>query len=333
MKLKYKSDIRTIVALGIYLLTAGLSYYYFTFTWYIFIPMVIWNCVMAFIVTVTVHNTVHVPIFKSQTANKIFQIILSIGNGHPVTGFVSGHNLSHHKHLLTPKDLGRPSQVNYKYNLLNQLFFSFNIVGKIANDERRFVLKMMKLNPRWARQYFLEFLAANSIKISCLILNPWAALFTLYLPHIYSNWGILGTNYWQHDGCDPNHDYNHSRSFTGKFFNYIAFNNGYHGAHHHKANLHWSLLPEYNEKYIKPNTHPNLQLDNFLKYLIKTYLIPGKRVDYLGNPLIIVNEPDGDWVADIETYTKDMDEEMGGVFLSAEKEAEAEKERKEAIPV
>jgi hypothetical protein len=25
------------------------------------------------------------------------------------------------------------------------------------------------------------------------------------------SWGIFGTNYWQHDGCDHTHPYNHSR--------------------------------------------------------------------------------------------------------------------------
>ena len=79
------------------------------------------------------------------------------------------------------------------------------------------------------------------------------------------------------------------------------FNNGYHGAHHMKPNLHWSLLPEFHATHLRPFIHPNLDRDDFVNYLIQTHIYPAKRIDYLGNPLVL--QPlteDADWVNDIK---------------------------------
>jgi hypothetical protein len=119
----------------------------------------------------------------------------------------------------------------------------------------------------------------------------------ILIPHQYAAWGIVGTNYFQHDGCDENHPYNHSRNFTGSFLNWMLFNNGYHGAHHIKPNLHWSLLPEFHEEKIRPFIHPNLDKESLLSYLVETHIYPAKRLDYLGNPIVL--QPavkDEDWV-------------------------------------
>ena len=212
--LRYKADYKTLFTVALYFAVIILSWKYFSFKWYIFIPIMMVNCTLAFIITTIVHNTIHCPIFKKKWQNKVFQVILTIANGHPVSGFVSGHNLSHHKHLLTNKDNARPSIVRFKWNLLNQVFLSFFAVKKISKNERRFVKKMMKEKPAWARQYFIELAVVTIIKIILLIIDWQRGIFLILLPLMYSNWGILGTNFWQHDGCDGKHPYNHSRTFT-----------------------------------------------------------------------------------------------------------------------
>jgi hypothetical protein len=134
-------------------------------------------------------------------------------------------------------------------------------------------------------------------KIALLFLNWKCAVLFILIPHQYAAWGIVGTNYFQHDGCDENHPYNHSRNFTGSFLNWMLFNNGYHGAHHIKPNLHWSLLPEFHEEKIRPFIHPNLDKESLLSYLVETHIYPAKRLDYLGNPIVL--QPavkDEDWV-------------------------------------
>jgi hypothetical protein len=64
--------------------------------------------------------------------------------------------------------------------------------------------------------------------------------------------------------------------------------------------VHWSLYPEYHARLVQPYCHPSLSQPSILAYLWRTHIWPGRRVDYLGNPLVIKN-PDRteDWVADV----------------------------------
>ena len=308
MLLRYKADRRTLFFVALYLVVASLSYIYFPSQWYFILPLVMLNAVLSFFCAVIVHNTIHAPIFKKKLHNKIFQVILSFTYGHSVSAFVSGHNFSHHKHTQGLKDRTRTSKMRFKIHLLNQLFFFFVVVPGIVKDENDFALLMYKEKPKWFWQYVLELVLMVGTKITLVILNPLAGVLILVIPHLYAVWGILGTNYWQHDGCDAEHPYNHTRNFKGKLLNYVAFNNGYHSAHHDKPNLHWSLLPAYHEEHIAPHIHPNLNRVSLLKYLIEAHISPGKRLDYLGNEMDLGKaEEDVDWMSELKVQKHSLD--------------------------
>jgi hypothetical protein len=54
--------------------------------------------------------------------------------------------------------------------------------------------------------------------------------------------------------------------------------------------------------------HPNLEQKNLLKYLWQAYVHPGKRVDYLGRPVVLKPvEPDQDWVDQIPVSRHEAD--------------------------
>ena len=176
--------------------------------------------------------------------NRTFQLYMSSLHGHPVSGFVPGHNLSHHKHVQSAKGCYRTTRIRFKWNLLNQLFFFFDLMFEVMASEQRFVKKMWGVKPGWSRQYFIEVVVVFGLKIVLLILD-WRLLALILFPNFYATWGIFGANYWQHDGCDHEDEFNHSRSFTGGVFNWLTFNNGFHGIHHMYPVVHWSLYPEY----------------------------------------------------------------------------------------
>jgi len=48
---------------------------------------------------VITHNTMHCPIFhhSCKGLNTLVKVLLTLTYGHPVTSYVPGHNLSHHK--------------------------------------------------------------------------------------------------------------------------------------------------------------------------------------------------------------------------------------------
>lgn len=295
--LRYKEDVRTISFLALYFISYICIWFFVPFNWWAILLSTAWLCALNFIIAITIHNTIHCPIFKNKKLNKLYQILLSIAFGSPASGFVPGHNLSHHKHLQTPKDNARTNKMRFKCNLLNQALFFFVMIPNIVKTEQSFVKHVGKKKRNWYRQYQIETWIMWTWRVIWLIIDWRKFLVYLIVPNYYAVWGIFGTNYWQHDGCDENHPYNHSRNFTNKFFNFLVCNNGYHGAHHDKPGLHWSLYPAYHEKYIRPFIHPSLDRVSLFAYLWKSCIYPAKRIDYLGNPIATPPKiKDEDWV-------------------------------------
>ncbi|MCH2043355.1 MAG: fatty acid desaturase [Saprospiraceae bacterium] len=311
--LRYKEDLRTIgfVALYLFLTIIGFVTYSYA-SWGVVIPLVLVCCFLCFVCSVIVHNTIHAPMFRKKSWNKAFQFILSISYGYSVSAFVPGHNFSHHKETQTNKDSMRTTKARFRWNLLNQALFFFLVTKDVLVQEIRWVKKMYKEKRSWYNQWLAETLLVNGLKFGILLIDWQAALLFVWLPNFYGVWGIVGTNIWQHDGTDQDHPYNHSRTFKSNLLNFFTFNNGYHGAHHEKPGLHWSLLPEYHAKNIEPYLHPNLNRVSLVKYLWEANIYPGKRVDYLGNPIgVPAPSVDEDWIAGVRIGSKKNRKDLG----------------------
>ena len=112
-----------------------------------------WHCGRwSFIGATVVHNTMHCRMFKERWANKLWQLLLTLTYGHPVSSYVPGHNLrymqpcsthtmwvllsmvclgmlmtspvcSHHMHTQLEDDLMRTSKVRFRWHFLNGLLF------------------------------------------------------------------------------------------------------------------------------------------------------------------------------------------------------------------
>ena len=299
--LRYSADQRTLAFVTAYFAFTAFAWYWHPTQWYFIVPMVMLLCVLSFLCAIIIHNTVHVPIFRSKDANKVFQVILSLSYGHAVSAYVPGHNFSHHQNTQSASDDIRTDKLRFRWNFLNQLLFFFVVSGDIIKGEIRFAKRTWKEKPSWFNQYMLELVIVMGLKIALLIINWKLAVLYIIIPHQYAVWGIVSTNYWQHDGCDETHEYNHSRSFTSKGLNWFTFNNGYHGAHHLKPGVHWSLLPAFHNEMIAPHLHPNLNRKYLVPYLWTTCIYPGKRIDYLGNPVVLKPIMENvDWVPSVK---------------------------------
>ena len=308
--LRYKADYRTFVFVFVYFVIAygGFTTYIVypeLFTWPVWTLWFIVTCLSSFACAIIVHNTIHSPIFYKKKHNKYFQFVLSLAYGYSVSAYVPGHNFSHHKEVQTAKDNMRTSKVRFKWHLLNQLLFFFIVTPALLKAEKNFVAKMKNDKKDWYNQWKAEMILVHTVRISALFISFPAAVIFIWGPHLYAAWGVVSTNVWQHDGCDVQDKYNHSRTFTGPLLNYFLFNNGYHGAHHDRPSLHWSLLPEFHEKNIAPYIHPNLNQRNMFTYLVKAYIYPGKRINYDGSPYVLEDwVPDEDWVAALSVTDK-----------------------------
>lgn len=291
--LRYKADRRTLAFVSTYFVLVAVAYSINLSLWTSIVLTIVLS-LLSFFCAVITHNTVHTPVFKNRLANRVFQVVLSQTYGHPVSMFVPGHNLSHHKYLQTPKDRMRTDKMRFRWNLLNQLFFNFVVGSAIFKDNAEYAKGMRTQRPAWYRQFMLELGVYVLFVLTTLALSFWLdglipvrfLLFVL-IPHQYAVWGIAGINFVQHDGCEPFHPHNHSRNFTGKLVNWFTFNNGYHGIHHMHPGLHWSLTPEAHAKELAPFIDPRLDQKSLLVYCWQAYIWPGKRVRFDGAPVVL----------------------------------------------
>lgn len=255
-------------------------------------------CVLGFMGAVTTHNSLHCPPFKYRWMNKLWQVVLTQTYGHPVSSYVPGHNLSHHKHTQSRRDVMRTSKARFRYNLLNLLFFVLLISPSIMRADSQYVKRTRHKNPRWFRQLLTETSVLWTIQIALFVIDWRKAIVFWLVPHLYAQWGIVTMNLLQHDGCDENTAYDHSRNFVGRAVNWWTYNNGFHTVHHLKPNLHWSLTPAAHAELVAPHIHENLDQSSLVVYLWHAYLL-GKRANYDGSPFVLRDEgPDEDWIPD-----------------------------------
>ena len=242
------------------------------------------TCLMSFFCAVIAHNAMHTPVFHSRVLNRGFRVLITMATGDPVSSFVPVHNLGHHGDLNGPTDWMRTGKLTFRWNLLNQLLFAPVVGGSVTKGTYSYLWRVRRHKPRWARQFAIELGGLVTYYVLLIWIDWKAFLAFAFLPHQFAAYCIVAVNFFQHDGCDVSHPHNHSRNFTGRFLNWWLFNNGYHGMHHMRPGLHWSLLPAAHREELAPSIHPELDQPSLLAYCARAYLWPGRRVRYDGTP-------------------------------------------------
>jgi fatty acid desaturase len=294
--LRYTADVRTLFFLAFYACLVVGQWVYEP-SGALAVGLLVLTCVVSWICAVIAHNTVHSPVFKQRWLNKLFQVWVSLSYGFPISDYVPGHNLSHHRFTQQREDVMRTSLVHYRWNLLNLILFMPTVTPGILRGNTRFKEVMGERAKPWKRQLIFEGIVVWSVKIVCLLIDYKKALLILFVPHLFANWGIVTVNFLQHDGCDRDHPVNHSRNFVGKFFNWLTLNNGFHGIHHMAPGLHWSLTPAAHAQRVAPYIHPELEQKSLFIYLVKTFIYPGRRMRFDGKPVVVeADGPDREWV-------------------------------------
>jgi len=279
---------------------------------------------------VATHNTMHCAIFNSEVrwANKLIQVILTLSYGHPVSTYVPGHNLSHHRYTQLRKDAMRTSKLQFRWHMLNGLFFQPIVARDVLYNDIRYTLLQYRLGRPFFKQAFREFIVLILIQVVLVAINWKKFLIYVYLPHFFAQWAIVSINLLQHDGCDGTSDgANCARNFTGKLLNFLLMNNGYHTIHHIKPWLHWSHLPDAHAKEVHPLIHPALEQESMMSYIWTTFFWPGQRLTFDGKPVALQEGPDEDWVKEfypkdpkererIETITGSQKETFGSILVA-----------------
>jgi fatty acid desaturase len=294
--LRFKEDRRTLGILLTYALGVCLAWAYAPVGWAA-VPVVALLAGVSWLCAIIAHNTVHSPVFKKRWMNKAFQVWVSASYGFPISDYIPGHNLSHHRFTQLAEDVMRTTKVNFRWNLLNFLFFFPAVTPGILRGNALYKKKLGNSARLWKRQLLLEAAVVWSIKGVAFLVDWRKALLFVVIPHLFANFGIVTVNFLQHDGCDETHPVNHSRNFVGGLFNWLTLNNGYHGIHHDVPGLHWSLAPAAHRTRHSPTIHPALEQRSLAVYMFKAFVYPARRLTFDGKPVVIpTGTPDRDWV-------------------------------------
>ena len=238
----------------------------------------------AFVQLISTHNAMHSPLFHERRLNRAWQWVLSISIGYPVSIYVPVHNLSHHLGLQTPRDVLRTTEVRHRCNLLNLLHHIGDGHCAPARVAHRLPCTRTQDATEMVRAGRLGGSSGGGVFTAiALVIGPLAPMIALVLlPAVIGQWLMVGFGYVQHDGCDPESAYDHSRNFRSPIFNWFICDNGYHTAHHNRPGLHWSLARAAHVADVVPHMHPALDERSLGRYLWRTFMWPGRRVRYDG---------------------------------------------------
>lgn len=133
--LRYAADRRTLGIIAAWYALVALQWVAGPASPWLAAPLVALTCAGAFLGAVATHNAVHCPVFHARGLNRLWQVVLTLTYGHPVSSYVPGHNLSHHRHAETARDVMRTDKARFRYHLCNLLFFTASIGPSIMGAE------------------------------------------------------------------------------------------------------------------------------------------------------------------------------------------------------
>lgn len=228
-------------------------------------------CAFSFLTAVVNHNNLHQGMFHSKRANQVFRLLLSFAALYPVSANIPAHNLVHHHFDDDGQpDWADPKQVSFRWNLLNLIHFPNSAGPTTFNGVTRWGKLLGRAEFR--RQYTLESVFAFGLTGALLLWDFWTILFFVVVPQLWGARWFLRINIIQHDACDTTSEWNHSRNFVGRVFNWFMMNNGYHTIHHDRAGLHWTELADAHAREIVPHIDPSLDEPSMILYLLRTYV-------------------------------------------------------------
>jgi fatty acid desaturase len=248
--LRNRSDSRTFFLLSLHTVVVIMSWIYEV---YAILPL---SMLLAVTACCAKHNHTHCPTFHGRFFNRLMDFWLTFLTGCSTSGIRVAHQVRHHGSSQSPEDFVRCSLV-FGMPAWRALF---SYVPKVVMETWKHMKADMRLRKRvkLLRDITQERLFLWVVVLLLAWWNVPGFLLFFLLPWIFGQWFLIVVNLPQHDGCDEQSRWDHSRNVVGKLSNWFFLNNGYHTAHHEKPGLHWSLLPDWHEHHVKPNIHSHL---------------------------------------------------------------------------
>ena len=263
--LHYRADLRTCFYM---LLTTSLFAYqwYYGFNWMLY-PIYLF---LSISVSVMTHNHQHLNMWKSKTLNILTDWWLTVFYGVPIFTWIPTHNRNHHKFVNREGDTTATYRHTEENNLLSLLSYpSVSGYNQVKEGIIPYMSKLKQTDKPIYFQNWMQVVVLAAWIVGFLILDWQKALLFVVIPQQVSAFTVMIFNYVQHVHADEESRYDHSRNFMA--LNISLFNNGYHTAHHERAGIHWSLLPQEHAK-ISHLISPDLIEPTFLGFIYRVYI-------------------------------------------------------------
>ena len=189
------------------------------------------TCILTLGISSINHNIGHVPMWTNRRLNMITEYIAGTLQGAPLFLFKTVHIDSHHRYNQGEEDATRVARAGDHNHLIGYitypaLFCSSQTTAKM-NISIAYPLLPLPFEGHHSTCPVVYSCGALALSID------WQQTFILIIvPQLIGIHFLMASNYLQHAHCEVGSEFNHSRNFTGKLFNLLFLNVGYHTAHH-----------------------------------------------------------------------------------------------------
>jgi fatty acid desaturase len=239
--------------------------------WPLSVVWIVLNCCAVFCCCVINHNHVHVRMGRRPLANRFIGLLLTMAKGHTATTVVIPHNRIHHRYRGGDSDWMRNSFAGNGWGVRRILRYIHRSSVNTARVRNR--TGAPRLGRRARRSQRIELVVLWLVIAAILFVDPFTGAIFVFLPWLLGMVTLVAVNFLQHDGCDIDSEYDHSRNFVGRTANWLFFNNGYHTAHHLQPALHWSRLPELHRRIEPRMTRGDLNQRSLWRFVLKHYAL------------------------------------------------------------
>jgi fatty acid desaturase len=230
----------------------------------------------AYNIIVVSHLFTHVPWFVSAKVNAATSLLNSVNIGQSVQAYHLTHVRNHHRfnndavgedgrtrdRSSTYKDghdgehtpLGRYIVTGALHSVVDrgrEMLLAYRLWRVDGSADANLLALAHNREPRRGqelRQVAAD-RAAHTLALAGFALISWQWTVVVYLPAFFVALVLVNVqNYYRHYGADPSNRAADSVSHYGRFYNLIAFNDGYHQEHHLSPATHWTRLPSVRER-------------------------------------------------------------------------------------
>jgi fatty acid desaturase len=189
------------------------------------------------------HHHQHVHTFRSTALNRLLELSYALHTGMTTNAWTLHHVLGHHLNFLDQeKDESR--WLRDDGARMGELEYTF-VIALTAYPR---AYRVGKRYPAHLRVFLFYGLLTAALVAALVFAKPLHGLLLFVSPMITSLLFTAWVTFDHHAGLPTEDEFQASHNNTGRWFNRLTGNLGYHTAHHHRQGVHWSRLPELHAK-------------------------------------------------------------------------------------